>query len=225
MEGEGYIRLYWKTKRSLVGDNPVALGLWAHILLSCAVKKQLLRNGLVLEPGECIVNATDLAKKAGVSKTTMSNYIKSMAANGMVSVLKSDRNGTHLSVCNFKGYQPQFFEELPKSCRTGTSTKPQRNLNDTQTENPKSPKNPKGEKFTPPTVDQVAEYIAEKGYQLDAEAFIAGYQRQGWKLKNGRPVTCWKSCLTTWEKNRQKWEREKSEQQKASRPGDVDLRL
>lgn len=42
-------------------------------------------------------------------------------------------------------------------------------------------------------------YAAEKGcLDFDAEAFVDYYERQGWVLKNGRPMKCWKSAVRLW---------------------------
>lgn len=227
MDGEGYIRLYWKTKRSLVGGSAIGLGLWCHILLSVAVKRKLLWNGDTLEPGECIISLADLAKSEGVNRKQLDRYLRALESDGMITVTKRDRNGTKLSVCNFKTYQPQFFGSGTQTKRNGNETGTKRKSNGTQTESPKSKriKRKGGSPFTPPTVEEVQERIDEMGYRLDAEAFVASNQTRGWKLKGGGQMVCWKSALVTWEKNRKKWDQDRQEQQRASRPKDVDLRF
>lgn len=54
--------------------------------------------------------------------------------------------------------------------------------------------------FTPPSVNEVSEYITEKGYSIDPEAFVAHYEANGW-YRGKSKVKCWKSCVTTWVKN------------------------
>lgn len=49
-----------------------------------------------------------------------------------------------------------------------------------------------------PTLAEVREYIAEKGYRVDAEAFMAYYDSVGWRIGN-KPMKSWRSALTTWE--------------------------
>ena len=54
-------------------------------------------------------------------------------------------------------------------------------------------------KFTPPTTGQVRAYCEEKGYKLDAEAFVSHYNSNGWRVgKNS--MKCWKSAIVTWVK-------------------------
>lgn len=50
-----------------------------------------------------------------------------------------------------------------------------------------------------PTLAEVQGYIAEKGYRVDAEAFMAYYDSVGWRIGN-KPMRSWRSALTTWER-------------------------
>jgi len=50
-----------------------------------------------------------------------------------------------------------------------------------------------------PTLEEVQQYIAEKQYSVDAEAFIAYYESNGWKV--GKNIMkSWKAAITTWQK-------------------------
>jgi hypothetical protein len=59
-------------------------------------------------------------------------------------------------------------------------------------------------KFTPPSLDQVTAYCAEKKYSFDPEDFIAYYGSQNWKKSNGQRVSSWQLCCRTFENNQQK---------------------
>ena len=62
----------------------------------------------------------------------------------------------------------------------------------------------KSERFTPPSIDDVKEYIKEKGYEgIDAEMFVNFYASKGWKVGNS-PMKNWKACLATWNKRDKK---------------------
>lgn len=70
------------------------------------------------------------------------------------------------------------------------------------TQTPDKPKR-KVNKFTPPTVEEVAAYCEERGNGIDAVSFIAHYEANGWTQgKNHAPIKNWKACITTWEKAR-----------------------
>lgn len=56
-----------------------------------------------------------------------------------------------------------------------------------------------GARMARPTLAEVQGYIAEKGYRVDAEAFMAYYDSVGWRIGN-KPMKSWRSALTTWER-------------------------
>lgn len=60
-----------------------------------------------------------------------------------------------------------------------------------------SSKRPK--RFSPPTVLQVQEYCAEKGYSVDAERFVDFYASKGWRVGN-TPMKDWQAAVRTWAK-------------------------
>ena len=55
--------------------------------------------------------------------------------------------------------------------------------------------------FTPPTDEEVAAYVAEKGYHFNPEEFVPFYQMRGWKMKGGEPMKDWKAGCRYWETN------------------------
>ena len=50
-----------------------------------------------------------------------------------------------------------------------------------------------------PTLEEVQACIAERGYNVDAEAFIAYYESVGWKVGN-KAMKSWPHALVTWQK-------------------------
>lgn len=53
-------------------------------------------------------------------------------------------------------------------------------------------------RFTPPTVDDVAAYVREKGYHVNAERFVSFYQQKGWMVGKNR-MKDWKAAVRNWE--------------------------
>ena len=69
------------------------------------------------------------------------------------------------------------------------------------------PKTPKPEakttatkKFVKPTIDEIKEYIKEKGYDVDAERFFNFYESKGWVVGKS-PMKNWKAAVSTWGKS------------------------
>lgn len=58
--------------------------------------------------------------------------------------------------------------------------------------------------FTPPTLEQVKAYCDERINGIDPQHFIDYYERQGWKLSNGRAMKDWKAAIRTWETRERK---------------------
>ena len=50
-----------------------------------------------------------------------------------------------------------------------------------------------------PTLEEVKACIAERGYHVDAEAFLSFYDSNGWKVGRN-PMKSWRAALVTWEK-------------------------
>ena len=72
------------------------------------------------------------------------------------------------------------------------------------TENtPLNPPRGKRERFTPPTVEDVAAYCLERKNGIDPEEFVAFYASKGWKVGSS-PMKNWRAALITWEKKRAK---------------------
>lgn len=55
-------------------------------------------------------------------------------------------------------------------------------------------------RFTPPTRDEVAAYIAEKGYHVDPDRWMAYYESNGWRVGRN-PMKDWRAAVVTWERN------------------------
>lgn len=53
-------------------------------------------------------------------------------------------------------------------------------------------------RFTPPTIDEVTEYVREKAYTFSPERFHAYYQSNGWRVGRN-PMKDWKAACRTWQ--------------------------
>lgn len=67
-----------------------------------------------------------------------------------------------------------------------------------------------GKRFSPPSLDEVREYIRSRGSNIDPEAFHAFYEANGWvQGRDGKPIKSWKHAVITWEKMEGKYGRPK----------------
>ena len=62
-------------------------------------------------------------------------------------------------------------------------------------------------RFTPPSLSEVENYCLERKNGVDASRFVDFYASKGWKVGN-QPMKDWKAAVRTWEKDRQKPQKE-----------------
>lgn len=55
--------------------------------------------------------------------------------------------------------------------------------------------------FVPPTKQEVADYVASKGYNVDVDRFYEYYSVAEWRDKNGKAVKNWKLKLIVWKRD------------------------
>lgn len=121
---EGWIKLHRAIRKNWIWEDAQKLKWWLDILLQAnhQEKKVLLGNELVLiERGSFHTSELKLAKKWGVSKTTVRKFLELLESDRMITTIKS-KKGTTLKVSNYEEYQG--FSEEEK-----TDKKPQKNHN------------------------------------------------------------------------------------------------
>ncbi|MFI3290209.1 MAG: DUF6291 domain-containing protein [Rikenellaceae bacterium] len=70
------------------------------------------------------------------------------------------------------------------------------NVNDNNNENIGDNKRT-AKRFTPPSFDEVSEYITTKGYNINPQSFIDFYDSNGWRVGNN-PMRSWRAALSSW---------------------------
>lgn len=64
-------------------------------------------------------------------------------------------------------------------------------------------------RFQKPTIEQIKEYCAEKGYtKIDAEKFFLYYEQCGWTVGKNKPMKDWKASLRLWNINQTSTQKE-----------------
>lgn len=61
--------------------------------------------------------------------------------------------------------------------------------------------NTKRYRFVPPTVEEVQDYINEKGYKVNAQRFVDYYSSKGWTIGRNSPMKDWRAAVRTWASN------------------------
>jgi hypothetical protein len=130
-----------------------------------------------------------------------------------------------IQVLNFLKHQTPHMKEpeslipAPDLSDSGTSSVCHANIRGNQESgNGRGNQDAGARKFEPPTVDEVRAYCQSRGNGIDAEAFMAFYESNGWKVGKN-PMKQWKSAIVTWEKNRDQFGTGKSNARTASHVG------
>ena len=62
-----------------------------------------------------------------------------------------------------------------------------------------------GNKFEPPTVEEVEKYCKERNNKINAAYFVNYYASRGWTVGKS-PMVSWKSAMVAWERNSTKYD-------------------
>ncbi|WP_346888312.1 DnaA N-terminal domain-containing protein [Clostridium sp. UBA1056] len=119
---EGWIKLHRAIRKNWIWEDAQKLKWWLDIILQAnhQERKVLLGNELVVvERGSFHTSELKLAKKWGVSKTTVRKFLELLESDRMITTIKS-KKGTTLKVSNYEDYQGYTNEEdvVPKSEKT-----------------------------------------------------------------------------------------------------------
>ena len=75
----------------------------------------------------------------------------------------------------------------------------QRKGKERKEDNKENIKEKSGHRFSPPTIEEIRDYILEKGYSFDAERFFDFYESKGWFVGKNK-MKDWKAAIRNWAK-------------------------
>lgn len=90
----------------------------------------------------------------------------------------------------------KYRERLKRHCDVTVTDQNRTEQNRTETDQSKK----RARKFTPPTLDEVRTYCAERDNDVDAEAWYAHYEANGWMVGRNK-MKSWQAAVRTWERN------------------------
>ena len=96
-------------------------------------------------------------------------------------------------------------EKQPRDNRNSTEKQPNKDKDvnkdkDANVEDKSSMnKGEKSTRFVPPTLTEVQKFISEKGYTIEASAFIDFYESKGWMIGKNK-MKDWRAAVRTWQR-------------------------
>lgn len=167
---------------------------WLDDRLS-ALDKIILTEIDSLDQGEsgCFASNKHIAEFCQCSETKVSTAISKLIKLGYLYVQKFDGRQRILK-SSLSNSERQDF----RSCKADTQILKDSNIDnntDTNTERVRA-----ASRFSPPTIEEVRAYCAERGNNVDAQRFVDYYTANGWRVGRN-PMKDWKATVRTWERN------------------------
>lgn len=192
----GYIKLHRKIRTHWLFDDAEKLRAWMIILLEVnhSDQKVLIKGQLfTVRRGESLKSLETWASIFGKmwNKSKVRRFFELLKSDQMI-VTKSERKTTRITICNYDSYQ---------GLRNNNETDSKRTRNDNETimtpnKNEKNEKNEKNKGFVPPSLNEVKEFFAEKGFsRAYGEQAFNYYDVNNWENSKGKPVKNWKSTM------------------------------
>lgn len=166
-----YIRL----PRSALGDE-----LWRNKDYGCLLWYLLSKTD---EGGVTTFTAAEIELRLGISRQRLRTMLGKMFKSDLATNCQPTANQQATNVAfDFQRIAPVEQPTTNQQATNKQPTKASRKLT----------------KFTPPTDEEVAAYVAEKGYHFNPAQFVPHYQSKGWKVGN-QPMKDWRAACRTWE--------------------------
>lgn len=143
------------------------------------------------ENGQLTISVRGFADEIGISYQVLRTTLVKLSDNAIINATSTQRL-TQITICELDSYIVPVSKQQRKANATA-------NAITTQSKQPK---------FTPPTDEEVAAYVAEKGYHFNPAQFVPHYQSKGWKVGN-QPMKDWRAACRTWE---MRWKEKHGEQ-------------
>lgn len=185
-------------------DRPFSKGqAWIDlILLANFEDKKIAYKGEIelCRRGTVNLSILELSKRWGWDRKTVRRFLSVLERDQMVTVSAT----THRTTITLEKYD--FFQDYGSTDgstdgSTNGTTKSQQSPT-TNKDNNLIIKQDKHIDAKPPTLNEVKTYIAEKGYNVDADTFFNYYAVNDWHDRDGKPVKRWKQKIVVWDRKK-----------------------
>ena len=143
-------------------------------------------------PEDWNICMNDLQNRAKDGIDGLKSAVKELKEYGyLIQKRNKDEKGRFLKTVYIIVENPQV--ENPQLLNTNIQNT---NLKNTDIQNTKR----ENKQFTPPTLEDVAEYCKERNNNIDPMQFIDYYSARGWRFNNGGKMKDWRATVRTWER-------------------------
>lgn len=177
----------------------IPIEIWQNDSLSWNEKILLMEiDSFTAKGQECYISNEYIAEFLGVTDRCARKYLSHLIDLGAIRVVKFD--GRKRYVESTISFQAEWND---CSGLNGTSVPHTNNIDNKVGDINISSLSNKRSGFVKPSFFEVQQYIAQRGSAVDAEAFYAYYESNGWKVGRN-PMRDWKQAVITWERREQR---------------------
>ena len=159
-------------------------------------------TALCNEKGYCWATNKYFAELYGVSKVSVSKWIKALSERGYIQTRVSCKEGS-------KEIDYRYITILNDPIKEKFNTPIKEKFKENNTSfNTTFNKRESKARFTPPTLEDVQVYCKERGNKVDAERFIDYYASKGWLVGKSK-MKDWKAAVRNWERTEKSFGQDK----------------
>lgn len=195
MENLSYIKLFRKLLKSPIFENEKALKIWIWCLLKATHtdRQQLVGQQIVdLKKGDFVFGRNKASEELKMNESTIYKYIKLLEKLQMISINSNNK----FSVVSIEKWEEYQAKEQQSNNRV--TTKEQQSNTNKNVKNVKNVKKREEKVFSPPSLQEVEKYIADKELNVDANRFYSYFTEGNWVDSKGNKVKNWKQKVITW---------------------------
>ena len=194
MSKKGYIKVYRDIQDHWIWQEEFSMAqAWLDLIMMANHKDRKIPFNdtiKVIKRGQHLTSVRKLSARWGWGINKTERFLKLLESDEMIKK-ESDTSGTLLTIINYGVYQSS---DTPTD--TPTDTRAELNKNDKNVKNDKNEKNTN--RFVPPTVDEVRDYVIEKNYEyVNPDDFISFYESKGWMVGKNK-MKNWKASVSGW---------------------------
>lgn len=208
----GFIKIHRNIRDWGWYNDANTLAVWIHLLIDANYEEKVW-HGETVGIGSLITSTARLSDQTGLSVKQIRTCLERLSDEGKI-VTKGASKWTKITICNYESYMLDG-EDVGQT--NGKQTASRGQADGEQMGTPKedkkviNKKSNSSRRFVKPTIEQIAAYCKEKGYDVDAERFFNYYESKGWVVGKS-PMKDWKAAVRTWASN------QKSSSQPTSSP-------
>ena len=180
------------------------LAIWSYLLMKAIFEPRDIifnSNRVTLNPGQFSTGRKVISSELVISESKVQRILKAFESEQQIEQV-TDFKCRIITIVNWEKYQSseQVFEQQVNSSRTGSEQVVNTKEEYKNVKNVKI-KEIKRERFTPPQLLEVIEYMTERNAykpEEEAESFMDHYESNGWKVGGKSPMKSWKASVRNW---------------------------